>query len=123
MPRDPAPSSRPVMRASEPRRPRPWMNLLSALLDLGQGKGQLVSHAERQWASATFCGTRHRVILAFFGPDAVAAGEALIECLPEHEFTIPRQLVADAAIVSVEHQTLPELRLTIEAEVLLLEDS
>jgi hypothetical protein len=101
----------------------PWMPLLSALLDLGQGKGELVRHSERSWASVTFSGTRHTVVLAFTGTEAVAAGEALIDVLPDHEFTIPRQLVADAAVVAVDHSALPEPRLEVTAELLLLEEA
>lgn len=101
----------------------PWLPLLSALLELGGGKGELVRHSERNWASVTFAGTRHSVVIAFAGAEAVAAGEAFIEALPEHEFNIPRQLVADAAVVAVEHTALPEPRLEVTAELLLLEDS
>jgi len=63
------------------------------------------------------------VVIAFTGAEAVAAGEAFIDALPDHEFTIPRQLVADAAVVAVEHTTLPEQRLEVTAELLLLEDA
>ncbi len=54
--------------------------------------------------------------------DQPLVGEQFIAALPEHEFTLPRQLVADAAVVSVEHATLPEPRLTVELELLLLDD-
>ena len=53
----------------------PWLLLLSTLLELTEGKGELVRHAERSWASATFSGTRHNVVLSFTGADAVSAGE------------------------------------------------
>jgi hypothetical protein len=43
--------------------------------------------------------------------------------LPDHEFLIPRQLVADAAVLSAEHNLLPEPRLLVEAQLLLLEDA
>ncbi|MGE3691873.1 MAG: hypothetical protein AB7F98_10885 [Novosphingobium sp.] len=102
---------------------RPWMPLLSALLELAEGKAELLRHAERPWASITFSGTRHSVSLAFSGAEAIAAGERFAEALPEHEFTIPRQLVADAAVTSVTHDMLPDPRMCIEAELLLLEDS
>ena len=101
----------------------PWLPLLSALMDLAGGKAELLRHAERNWASVTFSGTRHSVVLAFTGIEAIAAGEALIEALPDHEFAIPRQLVADAAVVAVEHTLLPEPRLEVTAELLLLEDA
>jgi hypothetical protein len=101
---------------------RPWLSLLSALFDLGQGQAELLRHSERNWASATFAGTRHTVALAFNGTEAIAAGEALIAALPDHEFAIPGQIVADAAVVSVEQALLPEPRILVELELLLLEE-
>lgn len=101
----------------------PWMPLLNALLELAGGKAELLRHAERNWASVTFTGTRHDITLAFKGAEAVAAGELFIAALPDHEFSIPRQLVADAAVLSVEHTLLPEPRLVVEAQLLLLEDA
>jgi hypothetical protein len=92
---------------------RPWMQLLSAVLGLAGGRGELLRHGERPWASITFSGTRHAIVIAFTGAEAVAAGEAFIAALPEHEFDIPRQIVADAAIVAVEHALLPETKLTV----------
>lgn len=100
----------------------PWMPLLSALLELAQGRGELLRHSERAWASVTFTGTRHSVALAFTGAEAVAAGELFIDALPDHEFAIPRQLVADAAVVRVDHTALPEPRLEVEVELLLLDE-
>lgn len=105
-----------------PRARRPWLQLLSAVIALGGGKAELLRHSERPWASVTFSGSRHSITLAFTGPEAVEAGEAFIAALPEHEFEIPRQLVADAAVVAAEHVTAPEVRLTVEVELLLLED-
>jgi hypothetical protein len=101
----------------------PWMPLLGALLDLAGGKAELLRHAERAWASVTFTGTRHEVTLAFVGAEAVAAGEAFIAALPDHEFAIPRQLVADASVLSVEHILLPEPRLVVETQLLLVEEA
>ena len=107
-----------VRRASR----TPWMPLLSALLELAQGQAELLRHSERGWASVTFSGTRHTVVLAFAGEAAVSAGETFIDALPEHEFAIPRQLVADAAVVRVDHSQLPAPRLEVEVQLLLLED-
>lgn len=102
---------------------RPWLSLLSALFELGQGEAELLRHSERNWASATFAGTRHNVTLAFTGTEAIAAAEGLIEALPDHEFAIPGQLVADATVVSVEQAVLPQPRIVVELELLLLEDA
>ncbi len=101
----------------------PWMPLLAALLDLAGGRGELLRHAETNWASVTFTGTRHTVVLVFAGDAAVAAGELFIAALPEHEFAIPRQLVADAAVVRADHSTLPQPRLEVEVQLLLLDEA
>lgn len=101
----------------------PWIPLLSAVMELAGGKAELLRHAERNWASVTFSGTRHTVTLAFSGAEAAAAGEVFIDALPEHEFAIPRQLVADAAVVAVDHTALPGPRLEVTVELLLLEDA
>ncbi|MFM5892832.1 MAG: hypothetical protein ACKOQM_00140 [Novosphingobium sp.] len=101
----------------------PWMPLLSALLELAGGQAELVRHAERSWASVTFTGTRHTVVLSFTGTQSVEAGERFIDALPEHEFAIPRQLVADAAVIRVEHTALPQPRLEVEVQLLLLDEA
>ena len=100
----------------------PWLPLVSALMELAGRKAELVRHSERSWASATFSGTRHEVVFSFSGTEAIAAGELLIDALPEHKFSIAGHLVADAAVVAVEHLVLPEPRLEVTAELLLLED-
>lgn len=102
---------------------RRQLPLLTALHDLAQGHAELVSHVERSWASATFAGTRHTVTFAFNQADGMAAGEDFIALLPEHEFAIPGQLVADAAITAVDHQLLPDPIIMVTAELLLLQDA
>lgn len=100
----------------------PWAHLVVQLFRLCEGHGELVLHAERPWASATFSGSRHTVSLAFTGPDAAEAGERLIATLADHEFNIPGQLVADACVIEVKHALLPEEVLETTLEILLLED-
>jgi hypothetical protein len=97
--------------------------LREALLALAGGQARIASHRETAWASITFAGTRHRLELLFEGAEVIAAGEAFIEALPEHEFAIPRQLVADAAVSEVDHRLGPEPRLAVAVELLLLEDA
>jgi len=94
-----------------------------ALLALSGGRGALKSHEERAWASITFAGTRHELVLRFEGIDEVEAGELLIEQLPDHEFSIPGQLVADASIIKVEHHFGSVEWLEVTAVLLLLEES
>lgn len=94
----------------------------TALMQLTGGAGSVLAHEERAWASITFAGTRHEVVLEFCGPEAVAAGEELIERLPDHEFSLPGQLVADATITKVDHRFGAMERLEVTAVLLLLEE-
>ncbi len=94
----------------------------AALQGLADGAGATLSHDEKAWASITFSGTRHELVLEFCGADAVAGGETLIERLPDHEFAIPGQLVADATITAVDHRFGAMERLTVTVVLLLLEE-
>ena len=94
----------------------------SALADLHAHRGQVLTHTKKAWASITFAGTRHTIALLFAGEDAVEAGEHFVAALPDHEFAIPGQLVADAGVTEVEHRLLPEPRLVVQCELLLLEE-
>lgn len=96
--------------------------LREAVMALCDHRGQVLTHSEKAWASITFAGTRHRLAMLFAGEEAVAAGERFIADLPEHEFAIPGQLVADANVVEVEHRLVPTPRLVVQCELLLLED-
>lgn len=95
----------------------------AALMGLTGGHGTVLGHEEKAWASITFSGTRHEVVLEFCGAEAVAAGEELIERLPDHEFTLPGQLVADATVTKVDHRFGAMERLEVTAVLLLLEDT
>ena len=97
--------------------------LRAALAELHAHHGEVLMHTEKAWASITFAGTRHSLTILFAGEEAVEAGEEFVAALPEHEFAIPGQLVADAGVVEVEHRLLPELRLVVQCELLLLEES
>ena len=94
----------------------------TALMQLTGGNGTVLAHEEKAWASITFAGTRHEVVLEFCGMDAVVGGEDLIERLPDHEFSIPGQLVADATITKVDHRFGAMERLEVTAVLLLLEE-
>ena len=95
---------------------------LAGLMDITGGAGTVLGHEEKAWASITFAGTRHEMVLEFCGAEAVAAGEELIERLPDHEFTIPGQLVADATITAIDHRFGAMERLQVTAVLLLLEE-
>ena len=112
MPRDPLPARRTL-----------GDRLREALLALAEGRPGLLRHSETAWASVTFEGSRHTVELRFAGLEAVEAGERFIAALPEHEFAIPGQLVADATVTRVDHALLPQPCMTVECELLLLVDA
>lgn len=95
--------------------------LREALLELAGGKATILHHAEKSWASVTFAGARHTVELAFEGAVAVETGELFIALLPEHEFDIIGQLVADATVIEVDHRLEPAI-LRVRCELLLLEE-
>ncbi len=97
--------------------------LRAALLALAGASGEVLVHREKPWASITFAGSRHTLSLRFAGAEAVAAGERFVAALPEHEFAIPGQLVADATVSEVEHRLLPQPQLVVGCELLLLEEA
>ena len=92
------------------------------MLALAGGQGRVVEHRERGWASITFAGTRHSLRIVFDTPEAIEGGEALIAELPDHEFTLPGKLVADATIAAVDHILEPAPTLTVICELLVLDD-
>ena len=97
--------------------------LRMALTDLADGHEQVISHRETPWASITYAGSRHTMTVSFTGAAAVEAGETVIAQLPDHEFTIPGQVVIEATVRAVDHQLFPEPRIVMTAELLLLADA
>lgn len=94
-----------------------------ALLMLAEGRADMLTHEEKAWSSITFAGTPHEVMLDFHGEEAVAVGEEFIANLPDHEFRIPGQLVADATIREVDHRFGADERMVVTCVLLLLEES
>ena len=97
--------------------------LRAALVELAESRAEIVSHEETPWSSITFTGTRHEVVLDFQGRAAVEMGEEFIANLPEHEFHIPGQLVADASVREVDHRFSTDERMLVTCVLLLLEES
>ena len=110
------------LKAPRAARRSPGERLREELQALAGGHAEFVSHSEKSWASITFAGTRHRIELAFAGADAVEAAESFIAFLPEHEFAIPKQLVADAAVIAVDHRIGADPRMEVQVELLLLDE-
>jgi hypothetical protein len=111
VPRDPLPARRTVAD-----------RLREALLALADRRAEVLRHSEKAWASVIFEGSRHTLELRFDGMEAVEAGELFIAALPEYEFAIPGQLVADATVTRVDHTLLPHPRMELACELLLLAD-
>ena len=116
-------AARPRARRYRPRRTTSD-RVREALLALSNGQANLLAHEEKAWASITFSGTRHEVMLDFDGREAVTAGEDFIAGLPDHEFAIPGQLVAEATVREVDHRFAGEdERMVVTAVLLLLEEN
>jgi hypothetical protein len=111
-----------LVQAQSPHARRPWLHLLSAVMEIAGPHAEMLQHTERPWASITFTGSRHVITLVFEGLAGLEAGDLFIAALPEHEFAVPGQLVADATVIAAEHVLLPEVRLEVEIELLLLEE-
>ncbi|WP_062345522.1 hypothetical protein [Novosphingobium sp. CCH12-A3] len=103
-------------------RPSPAERLLRGVREISGPHVEVVSHDETPWASITFSGSRHRLVLRFAGSEAVSDGESFIAVLPEHEFKLRGRLVADAAVTRVDHEVLPSPLMEVECEILLLDE-
>ena len=113
-----------VVRSRTRYRPRKSLadRVTEAVFKLTKGKASVLSHNETPWASITFSGTRHTIVLDFKGAQAVEVGEEFVADLPEHEFSIPGQLVAEATVTEVDHRFGEDERLIVTAVLLLLEE-
>lgn len=101
----------------------PGDRLRDALIELAADNATVLTHEETPWASVTFSGSRHELTLDFDGPEAVLSGELFSAVLPDHEFAIPGQLVADALVSSIDHRVYPHPRMVISVTVLMLVDA
>ena len=64
---------------------------------LGPG-AELDRAEEREWASATFSGARHSLWLNLPIADATCAIAGSINTLPDHEFDLAGEIVADCSV-------------------------
>lgn len=106
-----------------PRRLAGAERLLRAVREVTGPHAEVVSHDETPWASITFTGARHKLVLRFAGSDAVSDGENFVARLPEHEFQLRGRLVADATVTRVDHEMLPAPLMEVECEMLLLDEA
>jgi hypothetical protein len=73
------------------------------------------SLASRPWASITFSGERHRLVLCLPGPGAQAAVDAFLDGLEEREFALRGHILADIEATGVQRDADGQIRLTLEA--------
>ena len=65
---------------------------------------------------------RETFVLRFEGARAAGEAEDFVATLPEREFPLPGRFVADATVTEVDHALLPEERLTVTCELLVVEE-
>ena len=75
----------------------------------------------RPWASITFSGERHRLVLCLPGPGAQAAVDAFLDGLEDRDFALRGHILADIEAAGVQRDADGQIRLTLEA--LTVEDS
>jgi hypothetical protein len=73
----------------------PDPDIPAALMALAGGHGRLLWHKSRPWVSANFAGSRDEVAFEYFGSEAVAAGDAMLASMADHEFVLPDRIVVD----------------------------
>jgi hypothetical protein len=71
-------------------------------------------HESRSWASVTFSGERHRLVLVLTGVGAAAEADRFLAGLAEREFALEGHILADIALVADERDGRA-VRLTLEA--------
>lgn len=81
---------------TRPYKTPPFLRALQALLP----DAQITVTSLRDWRSMTFNGQQLFLSLRLESADAPQRAEQFAALLPEHEFQIPRQMVADATVVS-----------------------
>ena len=70
--------------------------------------------SSRSWASITFSGERHHLVLRLEGEGGAAAADKFLDGLAEREFDLPGHILADVALVANERDG-DRVRLTLEA--------
>jgi len=73
------------------------------------------SATSRAWASITFAGERHRLVLRLPGPGAQAAADAFLDGLADREFSLRDHILADIEATDMARDVDGEVRLTLEA--------
>ena len=104
------PKTRGIRRLRErkwPHPPRrdPHTRVIAQLLELAGPESSVIATSCRPWASATFTGARHRIIVRFAGCNQREKASRFAQALPEAEFSISGHIVADACVDTTEENT------------------
>lgn len=75
-----------------------------------------------EWASVTFAGSRHNLLVVLHGPGSVGAASEFLGSLPEFEIAIPGHIVADVSLVAEDRGERGD-HAVLELEALTIEDS
>lgn len=94
--------------------------LIRALLELLGPEAELVAAHEREWASATFSGARHRIDLRVPLADAASAPSPALAALPEHDFALSGEIVADCVLTTQRRERSADGRYWLACSVELL---
>ena len=80
----------------------------------------LISHFEKPWHSATFKGSQHVFQIAW-QRSAEADDAAILPFWPPEDFEIPGKIVADIEVCQTMVDIVPQLRLTAEFNMLVVD--
>ncbi|MGD9811576.1 MAG: hypothetical protein AB7U35_09625 [Sphingobium sp.] len=100
----PTTSGRRRLRARDwPRPPRkdPLTRLTAQILRHAGPDSSVLTTSTRPWASATFVGARHRIVLKLEGEVQEQRAEELAALLPDAEFSISGHIVADLCVDNI----------------------
>lgn len=94
--------------------------LIRTVMEICGEGSELVGAHEREWASATFSGARHSLDLLIPAGDGDAVLPDAVAGLPDHEFDLPGEIVADCAVTIGQRQRRADgcTRLTVHVELL-----
>lgn len=76
----------------------PHVRVIARLTEVAGADMSVIASSSRPWASATFVGAQHRIIVRFSGEGAHASATRFAEDIPDVEFTISGHIVADACV-------------------------
>lgn len=83
-----------------PRPPRrdPHTRLIAQLLQFAGPESSVIATSSRPWASATFIGARHTIVLKMVGTGHMERATKFAEMVPDAELSISGHIVADICV-------------------------